>query len=117
MSERHSRHPNGGPPAAPEPLPPYVRERPDGCCLRVHVQPRAKRPGLAGTHGDRLKLRVAAPPADGAANAACIQAVADLLGIPPSAVTLVRGATSREKDLAIAGVTGDRAAAALATAP
>ncbi|MEP7153285.1 MAG: DUF167 domain-containing protein, partial [Nitrospira sp.] len=41
---------------------------PGGVTISVHVQPRASRTESAGIHGDALKIRVAAPPADGAAN-------------------------------------------------
>jgi uncharacterized protein (TIGR00251 family) len=69
--------------------------------LTVHVQPGAKRPGVAGRHGDALKLRVTAPPTGGRANAAVIALVAELLAVPPATVTLVSGAASRRKRLRI----------------
>lgn len=99
------------------PLPPYVQSARGACLLRVHVQPRAKRPGLAGLHGDRLKLRVAAPPAEGAANAACTELLARVLGVAPSALALVRGATSRDKDFAVAGLSPAEVARRVAAGP
>ena len=90
-------------------MPSFLSPAGDGCRLRVHVQPRAAATEIAGVHGDRLKLRVTAPPADGAANAACVAALAKQLGVARSAVTLVRGARSRDKDFAVTGLSADRA--------
>ena len=68
-----------------------------GVFLRVHVQPRASRSEVAGLHGDALKVRLHAPPVDGAANEELIRFLADALGLRRDAVTLVSGATSRAK--------------------
>lgn len=75
----------------------------DGVLLSVHVQPGAKRPGLAGWHGDAVKVRVSAPPVDGRANDAVVALVAEVLGVPAGAVTVVAGHTSRRKRLRISG--------------
>ncbi len=69
--------------------------------LNVHVQPGAKRTELAGLHGDRLKVRLTAPPVDGKANKALLAFVAKTWDRPKSAVTLIRGQTSRQKTLKI----------------
>lgn len=69
--------------------------------LRVRVQPRAASNELAGVHGDRLKIRLTAPPVDGKANAAVIALLAELCGVAPSQVNLVAGAAAREKSLRI----------------
>ena len=79
-----------------------------GVELRVHVTPRARRPSIGGTHGGALKVAVSAPPVDGAANDAVIEALAEALGIPKRSITLLRGASSREKTLRIEGVAADR---------
>jgi len=68
----------------------------------VHVQPGAKRSSVAGPHGERLKLRVAAPPSEGRANAAVIAFVAERLGVPRGQVSIVRGEHSRDKVIAVA---------------
>jgi uncharacterized protein (TIGR00251 family) len=71
--------------------------------LSVHVQPNAKRSGLAGVHGDALKVRIAAPAVDSKANAALLAYIAALLDVPAGAVRLRRGARSRGKTLEIRG--------------
>jgi uncharacterized protein (TIGR00251 family) len=81
--------------AADEPL--WCRPVAGGVVLALHVQPGARRAGLVGEHGGRLKLAVAAPPADGRANEAVLQLVADLLAVPRRAVALVSGAAARDK--------------------
>lgn len=65
--------------------------------LTLHVQPGARRTEVAGVHGDALKLRLAAPPVDGKANAALRAFLADAFGVPQRQVTLLRGETSRDK--------------------
>ena len=57
-----------------------------------------------GVHGDALKVRVAAPPVDGAANAALVELLAAALGIPRRGVRIVSGASSRSKVVEIDGV-------------
>ncbi|MFO1428142.1 MAG: DUF167 family protein, partial [Steroidobacteraceae bacterium] len=79
--------------------------------LRLRVQPRASHPGLVGVEGDRLKLRIAAPPVEGAANRAVIEWLAERLALPRARLSLERGATGRNKDVRIAG--GAAAAAQL----
>lgn len=87
----------------------------------MHVQPGARRPGVAGVHGDALKLAVSAPPVDGKANDAITAMVAALFGVPSRAVTVVAGHTARRKTLALEGLSlataEARLAAALATKP
>jgi uncharacterized protein (TIGR00251 family) len=69
--------------------------------LTLHVQPGARRTEVAGTHGEgtqmRLKLRLAAPPVDGKANAQLLSFLAEAFGVPRRDVILVRGDASREK--------------------
>ncbi|MEO8133980.1 MAG: DUF167 domain-containing protein [Betaproteobacteria bacterium] len=74
----------------------------DPLTLRVHVQPGARRTEVAGIHGERLKVRLAAPPVDCQANAALIAFVADAFGVPLRNVELVAGASSRQKTLRVA---------------
>lgn len=75
--------------------------------LVVRVLPNSKQPGiLVDEHG--VTVRVRARPAEGAANEAVRRALADALDLAPSAVQLIRGATSRLKTFAIAGIDGSQ---------
>ena len=67
----------------------------------VHAQPGARRTEAAGTHGDALKIRVAAPPAEGKANEALREFLAGLFQVPRRRCVLVSGQTSRSKRLRI----------------
>jgi uncharacterized protein len=73
--------------------------------LTLHVQPGARRTEVAGQYGDALKIRLAAPPVEGRANAELLRFLAEAFGVPLRDVTLVRGATSRRKVVRIAGPT------------
>ena len=75
--------------------------------LKVHVQPGASRTEVAGRHGDAIKVRLAAPPVDGRANEALLHFLAERLGLPVRAVTLVRGGSSRTKTVDIEGIDPD----------
>ena len=82
-----------------------MRESADSVKLAIRVKPGSKAPRVGGAWGDppELVVAVAQPAVGGAANAAVVKAVAAELGLPRSAVTLVRGATSRSKVLAVEG--------------
>lgn len=84
---------------------PCLQARSDGSLLlSIHVQPGASRTGLAGMHGDALKLRLAAPPVDGKANKAVVDFIASLLHLPKSAVVIQKGLRSRAKTLLLTGI-------------
>jgi len=72
--------------------------------LDVRVQPRASRSELAGVHGERLRIRLQAPPVDGKANAALVEFVAGLFAVPRARVTIEHGLTGRDKRLRLHGV-------------
>jgi uncharacterized protein len=73
--------------------------------LSVQVQPRASRNAVAGWVGEALKIRLTAPPVEGAANAACLAFLADLLDLPPSQLEILTGTRSRHKIIRITGLT------------
>lgn len=81
----------------------YYQEKPDGLVVHVRVQPRASRSQLDGVVGDRLRLRLTAPPVEGEANQACVVFLAGLFGVSKSQVTLVAGQKAREKSLHVQG--------------
>ena len=69
--------------------------------LTLHIQPGAKKTEVAGQYGDALKIRLAAPPVDGKANAALLGFVAERLGLAKSALIIKSGQTSRRKVLEV----------------
>ena len=95
-------------------LPAWIEARSDAVVVALHVQPGARRTAVVGPHGNRLKVAVSTPPADGRANAALLEFLAELLAIPKSRLRLLSGASSREKRVAIeAPVEASTVAAAL----
>lgn len=81
-----------------------ITERAGSIRFAVRVQPRASRSEVAGVHGDALKVRLAAPPVDGAANEALVELLADVLGVRTGAVRIVSGRTGRTKIVEVDGV-------------
>ena len=86
----------------------------DGVLLRLSVMPNAKRTEVDGLHDGALRVRLAAPPVDGRANDALIAWLAKSMGVPKRDVEVLRGESSRRKQVAIA-VSPDAAAHWLAT--
>jgi uncharacterized protein (TIGR00251 family) len=82
--------------------------------IAVHVQPRAKRTEIAGVRDGAIRVRVAAPPVDQAANEALLEFLAGKLRVRRREVRLVAGATSRRKVLEIDGLTAGQVQARLA---
>ena len=74
------------------------------CLLPIKAIPNAPRHEVVGWLGDALKVKIHAPPVEGRANAALCEFLAGRLGLPPRAVTVVRGSTSRSKWIRIAGL-------------
>jgi uncharacterized protein (TIGR00251 family) len=68
------------------------------------VQPRASRTELAGRYGSAIKVRLAAPPVDGAANDALVRFLSERLAVPRSAVRLEAGAGGRAKIVVVDGI-------------
>jgi len=85
----------------------------DGVTLRLHIQPGAKKTEVVGLHGEALKIRLAAPPVDGKANACLLAFLADRFGVAKSAVSLLSGDSSRAKRVHVSGVTDAEAKARL----
>lgn len=81
--------------------------------MTVHVVPRAHATEVAGRHGDAVKIRVAAPPVDGAANTELVRFLAERLGVARSAVRIVSGGSRRRKTVAVEGLTKQAAEARL----
>jgi uncharacterized protein (TIGR00251 family) len=75
--------------------------------FEVVVVPRASRSKIAGLHGDRLKITLAAPPVDGEANAELIATLAKALGVPKRAVQIAQGEHNKHKTVRVTGVSAD----------
>jgi uncharacterized protein len=82
----------------------YETDADGAVVLPVYVQPGAHAAGLAGRHGDMIKVRVAAPAERDRANAAVCHLIAAELGVRPADVAVVTGRTSRRKRLRVHGV-------------
>lgn len=83
----------------------HVEVRGSAVRVSVHVQPRAARSEIVGLHGAALKVRLQAPPVDGAANEALVTLLAERLGVARRAVRVVAGVSSRAKTVEVDGTT------------
>ena len=77
--------------------PAWLKRSGSALTLTLHIQPGAKKTEVAGEHGDALKIRLAAPPVDGKANAELVRLLAEAFGVPRRQVAILRGETSRDK--------------------
>jgi uncharacterized protein (TIGR00251 family) len=82
-----------------------AEERDGALIIDIQVVPRSSRAAVGPAVGDRLRVAVTAPPVDGAANAAVIEALAEAFGVRRAGVSIVRGTTGRRKTVRIAGAT------------
>jgi uncharacterized protein (TIGR00251 family) len=88
----------------------------DGVRLRLRIQPRASRTEVVGLHGNSVRIRLSAPPVDGAANEELIRFLAERLGVPRRAVEITAGHSGRQKTVHVEGVAVRAAAEALGIA-
>lgn len=87
-----------------------IREVDRGVELAVRAAPRANKTEIAGPYGDRaVKIRLAAPPVDGAANDELVAFLTELFDLPRSAVEIVRGHGGRQKVVRVVGVSAETA--------
>ena len=94
-------------------LPPYMRRVHEGTLLELAVQPRASRNAISGMQGDRLKIRLTAPPVEGEANKECIRYLASVLDVAKSDLELVQGHKSRRKTILVRNLSPETLAALL----
>ncbi|QQR85987.1 MAG: YggU family protein [Flavobacteriales bacterium] len=78
-------------------MPVWLEEKTGHLVLTLHVQPGARRTEVVGTHGQALKIKLAAPPVDGKANDELLRYLAAAFGVPLRNVALLSGATGRSK--------------------
>jgi len=92
---------------------PAIRPIPGGVAITCQVQPRASRSRFAGFHGDALKIQLAAPPVDGAANRELVQLLRKRIGLPAAGVIIRSGEQGRRKIVHLQGCTVAEVMAAL----
>ena len=76
-----------------------------GAAFPVRVVPRASKNEVSGRHGDAVKIRLTAPPVEGAANQALINFLADTLGVRKNQIEILSGHASRDKIVCVVGMT------------
>lgn len=82
----------------------WIEQKQNGVNLRVKVVPNANKNAVAGLLGDDLKVRVQSPPEDGKANKELIKFLAKKLGVSKSKIAIAKGATRRNKAIAVRGL-------------
>lgn len=75
----------------------WLKSHPEGSVLSLHVQPGAKKSEVVGEHGERLKIKIKAPPQDGEANICLIEFISEIFQVPKGRVHLLSGESSRQK--------------------
>jgi uncharacterized protein (TIGR00251 family) len=86
----------------------WIQENREGTVFKVVVQPRGSKNDIVGVQGDALKIKLTAPPIEGAANKMCIQVLAKALKVPRSDVIILRGKHSRTKQILVRALPKDR---------
>ena len=81
-----------------------VGETANGVVFNIRVIPRASRCEIAGVQGDALKVRITAPPIEGAANKECIKFLSGVLGVKKSQIKIIAGHRSKNKKVSISGI-------------
>lgn len=82
---------------------PY-RKTKGGIVIEVKVEPRSSKKGISGLMGDVVKVKLTAPPVDGAANEQLIEILSEATGIKRSAISIIRGASAKRKTIEIRGI-------------
>ena len=80
---------------------PWIKETSEGVTVSLLIQPRASKNEVVGPQGESLKVRLTAPPVDGAANKMCTAFLAKCLGVSKSSLEIVSGQSSRHKQILI----------------
>jgi len=83
----------------------YYSENDGALTFRVQVVPRASRSAIVGAHDASLRVRIAAPPVDGAANDELVRVLSKAFGVSKSSVEIIAGQTSKRKEVRVKGAT------------
>ncbi len=81
-----------------------VRPHKKGVEINIHVLPRSSQSKITGLHDDSVKVKLTKPPVDGQANAECCRVAAKFFGVPKTQVSILKGASSKQKTLLVEGV-------------
>jgi uncharacterized protein (TIGR00251 family) len=84
----------------------FIRRHPQGVLFKVFVQPRSSKNEISGLHGDALKVKLTAPPVNGAANTMCVKYLAKCLDVPKSSLEIISGRAGRTKQILYRPKTG-----------
>jgi uncharacterized protein (TIGR00251 family) len=90
-----------------------LNEKDGAVTIKVRVQPRSPRTGIAGEHAGAIKVRVASPPVDGKANEECRRFLAKLLKVNATSVEIISGESSRDKVIRVSNISARRVLEAL----
>lgn len=96
---------------------PWLTDTPAGAVLNLRIVPRAAKNAVQGELGDALKIRLCAPPVDGAANAALVEFLAEAFDLPRARVQILSGATSRTKRVLLSGCSSSMVRSILTSPP
>jgi uncharacterized protein (TIGR00251 family) len=79
----------------------WIQETPDGVIFKAAIQPGGSRNEIVGLKGDALKIKITAPPVEGAANKMCVEFLAKTLKVKKSDVEIIRGQATRSKKVLV----------------
>lgn len=82
----------------------WIKAHERGVTIALRASPNASKDAVVGVVGDRLLVKLTAPPVEGRANKALVKFLARILGVPPSSLTVVRGTASRDKVVFVEGI-------------
>jgi len=86
----------------------WTQQTPEGVIFKAFIQPRASRNEIVGAKGDAVKIRLTAPPVEGAANKMCVEFLSKALKVRKSDVVIVRGQSSRTKQVLVRSATSEK---------
>jgi len=87
----------------------WLTDSPEGAILTLRIIPRAAKNTIQGEYGEALKIRLTAPPVEGAANTALLKFLSKQLMIPRSRIQILSGATARNKRVLLAALSASTA--------
>lgn len=85
----------------------WLNKTKDGFVIKIHVVPNSSKTQVIGEHGDRLKVKIKAPPVDGKANAEVIEFFSKFFGLKKNQVEIIVGETSKSKNILLRSETLD----------